>query len=108
MEQIHLETIFKHHKDKEVTGSSQQGFMKGKSCLTYLTSFYKKMAGLMRRLDVAYLDFSKAFNTISLNTLIGNPRKCRLDKWTMRQIGKRLNSRLVGLGSADQLSASHQ
>lgn len=34
MEQIHQETISKRHEDKEVTGSSQQGFMKGKSCLT--------------------------------------------------------------------------
>lgn len=68
MEQIHLERISQHHKDKEVTGSSQQGFMKGKSCLT--SSFYKKMAGLIR-VDAADLDFSKAFNTISLNTLTG-------------------------------------
>lgn len=65
MEQIHLETISKHHKVKEVTGSSQQGLMKGKSWLTYLASFYKKMAALMRRVDVVYLDFSKALNTIS-------------------------------------------
>lgn len=69
MEQIHLETISKHLKDHEVTGSSQQGFMDGESCLTYLTSFSKKMAGLMRGVDVAHLGFSKAFNTISLHTL---------------------------------------
>ena len=35
-EQSFLEAISKHVKDKKMTGSSQYGFTKGKSCLTNL------------------------------------------------------------------------
>ena len=60
MEQIILETISKHIKDKKVTGNSEHGFMKGKSCLTDLIASYGVMIGSVdegRTVDV-YLDFS--------------------------------------------------
>ena len=37
-----------------------------------------------RAVDVACLDFSKAFDTVSHNSLIGKLRKCGLDEWTVR------------------------
>jgi len=40
MEQIFLETVSKHVKDKKVTWNSQKDFMKGKSFLTDLFAFY--------------------------------------------------------------------
>lgn len=43
MEQIQLGTIFTHIKDKNAIGSSQQGFMMGKSFLTNLIAFCDKM-----------------------------------------------------------------
>lgn len=45
MEQSFLEAICKYMKDKKATESSQQGFTKGKSCLTKLIAFYDEVTG---------------------------------------------------------------
>jgi len=37
-----------------------------------------------RVVDVVYPDFSKAFNTVSHNILIGKLRKCGLEEWSVR------------------------
>jgi len=63
--------------------SSQNGFTKGKSCLATLLSVYDKMIRLVdaeRTVDVAYLDFRRALETISHNMLIDKLKKYDLDK----------------------------
>ncbi|KAK4830924.1 hypothetical protein QYF61_014297 [Mycteria americana] len=55
------------------------GLQRGKSCLINPLAYYDKMTGLVddgRAVDVVYLDSSKAFETLSHNTLIvrGNTR----------------------------------
>ncbi|GAB0209970.1 mitochondrial enolase superfamily member 1 [Grus japonensis] len=85
-----------HVEEKEVIGSSQHGFTKGKSCLTNLIAFYDGMTGWVdegRAVDVVYLEFSKAFDTMSHNILIGKLRKCGLDEWTVKWVEKWLNGR---------------
>ncbi|PKU42867.1 rna-directed dna polymerase from mobile element jockey- hypothetical protein [Limosa lapponica baueri] len=87
MEQFILDVISKHIEEQEVIGSGQHGFSKGKSCLTKLIAFYDVITRWLdegRAADVIYLDFSKAFETVSHNILIRKLRKCGLDEGAVR------------------------
>lgn len=44
-------------------------------------------------MNVAYLDFGKAVDTVSHNILVMKLRKCGLDEWIVRWIENWLNSR---------------
>jgi len=46
-----------------------------------------------RAVDVVYLEFSKAFDTVSHNILLGKLRKCGLDECSVRWIENWLNGR---------------
>ncbi|PKU39042.1 rna-directed dna polymerase from mobile element jockey-like [Limosa lapponica baueri] len=66
MEQIILSAITWHVQNNQVTRPSQHRFMKGRSCLTNLISFYDTVTHLVdegKAVDVVYPDFSKAFDT---------------------------------------------
>jgi len=55
--------------------------------LTNLIAFCDGRTGWVdegRALDVVYLDYSKAFDTVSHNILIWKLRKCGLDEWSVR------------------------
>jgi len=96
MEQLILKVINKQVEEKKVIRSSQHGFTKAKSCLTNLIPFYDGMTGWVdegRAMDVVYMDFSKAFDTVSHNILPGKHRKCGLDEWSERWIENWLNGR---------------
>ncbi|PKU41890.1 rna-directed dna polymerase from mobile element jockey- hypothetical protein [Limosa lapponica baueri] len=90
-----LDVIFKDVEEKQVIGSGQHGFTKGKSCLTNLIAFYDGMTGWVnegRAVGVVYLEFSKAFDTVFQNILIDKLRKW-LDETTLRWIDNWLNGR---------------
>jgi len=64
--------------------------------LTNLIAFCGGVTGWVdegRAVDVVCLDFSKAFDTVSHNILLGKLRKCELDEWSVRWIENWLNGR---------------
>jgi len=101
MEQLILDVICKQVEEKKVIRSSQHGFTEAKSCLTNLIAFYDGKTGWVdegRAMDVVYLDFSKAFDTVSHNILTGKLRKFGLDEWMLRWIENWLNGRTQRVG----------
>ncbi|CAM5159878.1 unnamed protein product [Natator depressus] len=89
MEQVLKESILKHLEERKVIRNSQHGFTKGKLCLTNLIAFYDEITGSVdegKAVDVLFLDFSKAFDTVSHSILARKLKKYGLDKWTIRWI----------------------
>jgi len=75
---------------------SQHGFRKGRSCLTNLTSSYDQVTHLGdegKAVDVVYLDFSKAFDTVPHSILPEKLAAHGLDGCTLHWIKNWLNGR---------------
>jgi len=74
MERFILSALTRHVQDNQGIRPSQHGFMKGRSCLTNLI-FYDQVTHLVdegNAVDVIYLDFSKAFDTVPHSILLEN------------------------------------
>ncbi|KAK4819410.1 hypothetical protein QYF61_003681 [Mycteria americana] len=96
MEQIILSAITWHVEDNQGIKPSQHGFRKGRSCLTNLISFYDKVTRLVdegKAVDVVYLDFSKAFDTVSHSILLEKLAAHGLDGCTLCWVKNWLDGR---------------
>ncbi|CAM4588845.1 unnamed protein product [Lepidochelys kempii] len=88
MEQVLKESILKHLEERKVIRNSQHGFTKGKSCLSNLIAFYDEITSVDegKAVDTLFLDFSKAFDTVSHSILASKLKKYGRDEWTIRWI----------------------
>ena len=96
MEQIVLREITRHMQDNRGIRPSQHGFTKGRSCLTNLISFYDLVTRLVdegKAVDVVYLDFSKAFDTVSHSILLQKLAVRGLDRYTLGWVRNWLEGR---------------
>uniref|UniRef100_A0A493TTX5 Reverse transcriptase domain-containing protein n=1 Tax=Anas platyrhynchos platyrhynchos TaxID=8840 RepID=A0A493TTX5_ANAPP len=96
MEQILLGVIMRHLQGKQAIRRSQHGFMEGRSCLTNLISFCDKVMRWVdegKAVDMVYLDFSKAFDTVSHSILLKKLAALGLDWRTLRWVRNWLDSR---------------
>ncbi|CAM5078228.1 unnamed protein product [Eretmochelys imbricata] len=96
MEHVLKESILKHLDERKVIRNSQHGFTKGKSCLTNLIAFYDEITGSVdegKAVDVLFLDFSKAFDTVSHSILVSKLKKYGLDGCTTRWVESWLDCR---------------
>ncbi|KAK4814759.1 hypothetical protein QYF61_026736 [Mycteria americana] len=96
MEQIILSAITRHVENNQGIKPSQHGFRKGRSCLTNLISFYDKVTHLVdegKAVDIVYLDFSKAFDTVSHSILLEKLAAHGLDGCTLRWVKNWLDGR---------------
>ena len=76
--------IYKKYRKKD-------GFMKHKSCLTNLISFYDGVTRLVdkaKAVDAVCLDFNKAFDTVSHSILLGELAARGLDRYTLLCVRK--------------------
>jgi len=81
-------------KDNQEIRPSQHGFMKDRSCLTNLISFYDQVTHLVEEgkpVDVVYLGFSKAFDTVPHSILLEKLAAHGLDECTLCWIKNWLN-----------------
>ncbi|RMC11736.1 hypothetical protein DUI87_11859 [Hirundo rustica rustica] len=106
MEQFILNLITQNLQDGQGVRPSQHRFWRGRSCLTSLISFYDQVTRLVdagRAVDVVYLDFSKAFDTVSHSTLLDELAARGLDRSTLCWARNWLHGRaqrVVGNGAA--------
>jgi len=97
MERQILSALTGHVKDSQGIRPSQHGFMKGRSCLTNLISFCDQVTCIVdegKVVDITYLVFRKAFDTVPHGILLEKLAAHGLDGCTLCWIKNWLNGRV--------------
>jgi len=84
------------NQDNQGVRPSQHGFMKGRSCLTNLMHFHDQVTHLVdegKAVDIIYLEFRKAFDTVPHSILLEKLAARGLDGCTHHWIKNWLNGR---------------
>ncbi|TRZ20685.1 hypothetical protein HGM15179_006409 [Zosterops borbonicus] len=114
MEQIIWSVITWHAQHNQGIRTSQHGLRKGRSCLTNLVSFYDQVTRLVdegKGVNIASLDFGKAFGTVSHSILLEKLAAHGLDMCTLCWVKNWLNGQaqravVTGVGSIWQMVTS--
>jgi len=91
-----MSALTAHVKDNQGIRPSQHQFIKGRSCLTNLISFYDQVTRLVdeeKTVDIVYLDFHKAFNAVPHSILMEKLAARDSEGCTLRWIKNWLNVR---------------
>ena len=82
-------------QDNQGIRPSQHGFTKGRSCLTNLISYdlVTRLVDEGKAVDVVYLDFSKAFDTVSHSILLQKLADRGLDRYILCWVRNWLDGR---------------
>ncbi|PKU40133.1 rna-directed dna polymerase from mobile element jockey-like [Limosa lapponica baueri] len=94
MERIILSDLSQQVQGSQGIRASQHGFMKGRSYLTNLISFYSHVTHLLdvgKAVDIVYLDFGKAFDTVPHSILLEKVANHGIDKCTLHLVKSWLN-----------------
>uniref|UniRef100_A0A7M4ES60 Reverse transcriptase domain-containing protein n=1 Tax=Crocodylus porosus TaxID=8502 RepID=A0A7M4ES60_CROPO len=107
-----FEKIIKGHICESPAGEvmlrgNQHGFVLGQSCLTNLGSFYDQVTKSLdgkEDIDVIFLDFQKAFDTVSHPILAGKLRDCGTDECTVTWVANWLQGQTQRVGVDGSMS----
>ena len=89
----------------------QHGFLSGRSCLSNLLEFMDSVNEMLINgdcVDVFYLDFQKAFDTVPHYRLLVKLRNYGIDEQTLKVIADFLSGRSFRVRVGDSLSSFHQ
>uniref|UniRef100_A0A8C3FZL9 Reverse transcriptase domain-containing protein n=1 Tax=Chrysemys picta bellii TaxID=8478 RepID=A0A8C3FZL9_CHRPI len=108
LEKFLKEKVVKDLEDNANWDKLQHGFTKGRSCQTNLISFFEKVTDYLDKgnaVDLIYLDFSKAFDTVPHEELLVTLEKMRIDMKIQRWIKNWLKGRLQQVVLKGELSS---